>query len=254
MKTWQTYFDTNMVIVCTAEVLVQCMMHSFITMAQINLLIFDEAHHAKNNHPYARLMKDYYAHELDLSRRPRIFGMTASPVDTRGLSADHIKQAASDLEKLLHAKIATTTESTLASNSISRPDEEVAVYARLPDEFETPLHQKIKAKFGDLSSFSKFFLASKRHGVELGRWASDMYWSFAFTDEQSRKFQERERLQHNRTNVNDDVQKWDAKLKRLQEAAEFVRKFDFGKCTLSDQDVSSKVLKLHHWPVSYTHL
>ena len=247
MKTWQTYFDTNMVIVCTAEVLVQCMMHSFITMAQINLLIFDEAHHAKNNHPYARLMKDYYAHELDLSRRPRIFGMTASPVDTRGLSADHIKQAASDLEKLLHAKIATTTESTLASNSISRPDEEVAVYARLPDEFETPLHQKIKAKFGDLSSFSKFFLASKRHGVELGRWASDMYWSFAFTDEQSRKFQERERLQHNRTNVNDDVQKWDAKLKRLQEAAEFVRKFDFGKCTLSDQDVSSKVLKLHHW-------
>jgi len=247
-KTWQTYFATNMVIVCTAEVLVQCMMHSFITMAQINLLIFDEAHHAKSNHPYARLMKDYYAHELDLSKRPRIFGMTASPVDTKGLSADHIKQAASDLEKLLHAKIATTTESTLASNSISRPDEEVAVYARLLNEFETPLHQKIKAKFGDIPSFNKFFAASTRHGIELGRWASDMYWSFAFADEeQSRRFQERERLKYNRANVDDDVQKWDAKLKRLQEAAEFVQQFDFGKCTLSDHDVSSKVLKLHYW-------
>ncbi|PWO24465.1 PTC1, Serinethreonine protein phosphatase [Pyrenophora tritici-repentis] len=246
-KTWQTYFDTNMVVVCTAEVLVQCMMHSFITMSQINLLIFDEAHHAKSNHPYARLMKDYYTHELDLSKRPRIFGMTASPVDTKGLSADHIKQAASDLEKLLYAKIATTTESTLASNSISRPDEEVAVYTRLQDEFETPLHQKIKAKFGDLPSFKKFFVASKHHGVELGRWASDMYWSFAFADEQSRKFQERERLKHNRANVDDDVQKWDAKLKRLQEAAEFVQQFDFAKCTLSDKDVSSKVLKLHYW-------
>ena len=52
--TWDKYFQENMVIVCTAEVLYQCLMHSFITIAQINLLIFDEAHHAKKNHSYAR--------------------------------------------------------------------------------------------------------------------------------------------------------------------------------------------------------
>ncbi|CAN9192776.1 unnamed protein product [Alternaria sp. RS040] len=246
-STWKSHFQSNMVIVCTAEVLVQCMMHSFITMAQINLLIFDEAHHAKGNHPYARLMKDYYVHEPKLSNRPRIFGMTASPIDTRGLSIDHIRNVANDLEKLLHSKIVTTSESVLASNSISRPIEEIAIYERLQDECETPLHQKIKAKFGDISAFKKLFVASKHHGSELGRWASDMYWSFAFTDEQSRKLEDREHLKHNKTKQDGAAQEWDAQSKRLQEAATFVQQFDFGSCALSDADLSSKVLKLRHW-------
>lgn len=51
---WETQFKDNMVIVCTAEILYQCLMHSFISIDQINLLIFDEAHHAKKNHAYAR--------------------------------------------------------------------------------------------------------------------------------------------------------------------------------------------------------
>ena len=52
--TWEKHLNNNMVIVCTAEILYQCLMHSFITIDQINLLIFDEAHHAKKNHAYAR--------------------------------------------------------------------------------------------------------------------------------------------------------------------------------------------------------
>jgi endoribonuclease Dicer len=222
------------------------MMHNFISMAQVNLLIFDEAHHAKSNHPYARLMKDYYLHELDISKRPRIFGMTASPVDVTGTS-DDIREAASDLEKLLHAKIATTTEDALATHSISRPVEEIAMYAPLENEYETPLHKKIKAEYGDVYAFQKFFAASKRHGSELGRWASDMYWSFAFDDEQSRKLQQRQQREHNKIETEDSVQQWDAKLRRLEEAAEFVRQFDFGTCTLSSEDVSSKVQQLYHW-------
>ena len=52
--TWQKYLKENKIIVCTAEILYQCLFHSFISMDQINLLIFDEAHHAKKNHAYAR--------------------------------------------------------------------------------------------------------------------------------------------------------------------------------------------------------
>ena len=51
---WNTIYDENMVVVCTAEILVQCLGHSFISIDQINLLIFDEAHHTKKDHPYAR--------------------------------------------------------------------------------------------------------------------------------------------------------------------------------------------------------
>lgn len=51
---WTRHFSANMVIVCTADVLLQCLAHSFMTIEQINLLIFDEAHHAKKGHAYAR--------------------------------------------------------------------------------------------------------------------------------------------------------------------------------------------------------
>jgi endoribonuclease Dicer len=246
--TWDKLFASNMVIVCTAQVLVECMMHSFISMARINLLIFDEAHHAKSNHPYARVMKDYYMHEHDLSKRPRIFGMTASPVDVRGHSAEHVREAARELEELLHAKIATTTDSMLASNSISKPQEEIAMYARLQNEYETPLHLKIKAKYGDVAPFQKFFVASKRHASELGRWASDMYWSFAFDDERSRKLQNREEFKYNRTKkFNGSVEELDAQMQRLKEAAAFVQQHNSGLPMLNDQDVSSKVQRLHYW-------
>lgn len=246
-STWEKHFSNNMVIVCTAAVLVDCMMHSFISMAQINLLIFDEAHHAKSNHPYARLMKDYYAQEHDVSKQPRIFGMTASPVDVKGQSSEHIREAARDLEKLLHAEIATSADSTLASNSISRPDEEVAVYARLRNNYETPFHVEVKARYGDVSAFHKFFVASSRIASDLGRWASDMYWSFAFADEQSSKLQNREQFKYNKITKDGSQEEWDRKIKRLEEAAGFVQKQNFGIPTLSDQDVSSKVQQLHYW-------
>lgn len=66
----------------TADVLYNCLTHAFIKMTDINLLCFDEAHHAKKNHVYARIIKDFYLCE-PVAKRPRVFGMTASPVDAR---------------------------------------------------------------------------------------------------------------------------------------------------------------------------
>lgn len=77
---WDRLKSRNQAIVCTAEVLNQCLMHNFVKMEEINLIVFDEAHHAKKGHPYARIIKDYYL-QSEESLRPKIFGMTASPVD-----------------------------------------------------------------------------------------------------------------------------------------------------------------------------
>lgn len=82
-EVWEKHFVANKVLVCTAEVLLQCLMHSFINIKQINLLIFDEAHHAKKNHAYAKIIQDYYLAEPDKALRPKIFGTTASPVDAK---------------------------------------------------------------------------------------------------------------------------------------------------------------------------
>ena len=81
-NTWNDILSKNMVIVCTPDILLHALDHGFTSMSQINLLIFDEAHHAKKNHAYARLIKDFYVH-ADEGARPKLFSMTASPVDAR---------------------------------------------------------------------------------------------------------------------------------------------------------------------------
>lgn len=82
-QVWDERFAKTHVIVCTPDILKSCLSCSFISMRQINLLIFDEAHHAKKGHAYAQIIKDFYLTDVDEHSRPRIFGMTASPVDAR---------------------------------------------------------------------------------------------------------------------------------------------------------------------------
>lgn len=245
--TWDKHFADNMVIVCTAAVLEQCMMHSFITMAQVNLLIFDEAHHAKNNHPYAQLMKEFYLNEPDVSKRPRVFGMTASPVDAN----TSVRDAAMKLEKMLHCKIATTSDVTLLANSINKPFEQVVEYPRLPVGLETPFYQEMKARYGGVSAFQKFFKTSKDYSSVLGKWAADMYWSLAFTEHESRKRELRQEFRYHKTKKDGPVEELNEAQALLREAAEFVRQHDFGVPTPTAQDLSSKVLELLWWLNQY---
>jgi endoribonuclease Dicer len=53
-EAWGKHLAKYMVIVCTAEILNQALLNGHVKMDGINLLIFDEAHHAKKDHPYAR--------------------------------------------------------------------------------------------------------------------------------------------------------------------------------------------------------
>lgn len=51
---WKKHYEENMVIVATADVLYHALMHGFLSIEQVNLIIFDEAHHAKKEHAYAK--------------------------------------------------------------------------------------------------------------------------------------------------------------------------------------------------------
>lgn len=193
---WQKHFSANEVIVCTADILHMCLCHSFLRMDQINLLIFDEAHHGKKEYPFARIMRDFYITEPDKTKRPRVFGMTASPVDAK---VDVIR-AAKELEELLHARIATTKSGSLATVQSRAATEQRLVYPRLSEPFETPLYQQMWSQFGNITSqnFQRLFTQSKEASSQLGAWASDKVWEFALADErQARKAEMSiERLYH----------------------------------------------------------
>ncbi|KAI1108951.1 hypothetical protein F5Y14DRAFT_55076 [Nemania sp. NC0429] len=184
---WKQLCDEKTVVVCTAEVLRQCLSYSFISMDQINLLIFDEAHHAKKNHPYARIIKDFYATlEKDDSKRPRILGMTASPVDAK----TDVHVAAAQLEGLLHCEIATVDDPTVFSRAaICKPTEDFVEYHNIDIPFETALWQTLHRMVGRNPAFTKIFTFSRECTTELGRWAADRVWQLWLTKEEADKIE-----------------------------------------------------------------
>jgi len=77
---WQTLFRQNQLVVCTPQILLNVLDkgHHYITLQRINLLILDECHKARRNHPYALLMHQY-GRGIGKGPLPRVFGMTATP-------------------------------------------------------------------------------------------------------------------------------------------------------------------------------
>ncbi|KAM0865318.1 hypothetical protein ACQ4PT_043361 [Festuca glaucescens] len=100
---WKEEVGSKEIAVMTPQILLDALRHAFVTMSAVSLLIFDECHRACGNHPYTRVMKEFY---LGSQWRPAVFGMTASPVATKGTSTiqdceAHIAQ----LELTLDAKV-----------------------------------------------------------------------------------------------------------------------------------------------------
>lgn len=219
---WIEHFDKNMVIVCTAEVLRQCLHRSFISMERINLLIFDEAHHAKRDHAYARIIKDFY-HSEKVCLRPKIFGMTASPVDARV----DVKRAAAELEALLHSEIATAKDPTLASFTISLKQEQLAKYAALGSKFETPLYQIMYEKFKTNPVFKKPLLYSHQASRDLGAWCEDQVWKFCLTEGEVQKLLANTERQHHARKTAEPLEVLEKLKLQIQEAQDILKSWNF---------------------------
>jgi endoribonuclease Dicer len=244
-KIWEKHFNDNMVIVCTAEVLRQCLHHSFISIDQINLLIFDEAHHAKKDHAYARIIKDFYASkDIDKSLCPRIFGMTASPVDTRV----DVRKAAAQLEGLLHCEIATAKDGLLDPYKITSQQELLAKYSALGPKVETPLYKAMYEIFKTNPIFNKPLLYSHDASRELGTGCSDQIWSFCLGEEESKKLLAKTERAYHAKRVSGPLEILEKDKSQLRNAQELVKSWIFDHPhfdgSSSSRNLSSKVVLL----------
>ncbi|KAH8111802.1 hypothetical protein DFH11DRAFT_1879703 [Phellopilus nigrolimitatus] len=94
---WKDALSTHRIIVSTPQVLLDALRHGYINLGcDIGLLIFDEAHHATDKHPYNMIMREFYdmckprtgtlvcsSHE---DTRPLVLGLTASPIFGRNVN------------------------------------------------------------------------------------------------------------------------------------------------------------------------
>ncbi|VAH04530.1 unnamed protein product [Triticum turgidum subsp. durum] len=100
---WNKEVGSKEIAVMTPQILLDALRHAFVTMSAVSLLIFDECHRACGNHPYTRIMKEFY---LGSQWRPAVFGMTASPVATKGTcTVQDCEAHIGQLELTLDAKV-----------------------------------------------------------------------------------------------------------------------------------------------------
>lgn len=178
---WAETLGKNDVIVCTAAILQKCLAQGFITIPRVSLLIFDEAHHAKKNHAYARIIKDYVLRENDAQKRPRILGMTASPVDGKS----NVRAAAMQLEFLMCSEIATVSSGRLTEEFGQRIHEEIKIpFSRLERGTETDLMRKISSLLESSPVLDKHVKFARSCSSEVGPWCTDRFWKLCFADGQ----------------------------------------------------------------------
>ncbi|KAK8105452.1 BcdcL1 [Apiospora kogelbergensis] len=243
---YQKTLLSKKVVVCTAAIVLDCLHHSYLTIDQINLLIFDEAHHAKKNHPYAVIIKDFYADaERRNSQRPRIFGMTASPVDVK---RGDILTGALELEGLLHSEIATVADPGVFREHLQKTNiEKIVEYNLAPAEFETPLWSRLNSLIGHNNHFKKLFDFAKWCTRELGPWCADRVWHICFTEEEAKKARARTQAHFNKKAASihiADVSLLDNELHLVDLAYETVREHTEKKAQRSYDLVSDKIFNL----------
>lgn len=237
---WDDIFANNSVVVCTAAVLDQCLMHRYLTIGQISLLVFDEAHHCKKNHPYSRIIRDYYLKWA--GDRPRIFGMTASPSDSKR----DIAQVVSDLEGLLQSKVITTNDLTVFDFA-PRAKDEKWIYPPLQAEFDTELNAELRQLCGFIEDLEKYFSFSRWASKHLGAWAADKVWTYglpASDHEATNIIKQFERSTTYSQEV--DSERRQASLESLREAISLVKKHHFSTPRVDGGlDLSPKVKYLY---------
>ncbi|XP_050220026.1 endoribonuclease Dicer homolog 3 isoform X2 [Mercurialis annua] len=105
LKFWEKEIEEHDVLVMTPQILLDALRKAFLSLEMVSLMIIDECHRTTGNHPCTKIMKDFY-HKL--SNKPKIFGMTASPVVRKGVSsAMDCEDQISQLETVLDSQIYT---------------------------------------------------------------------------------------------------------------------------------------------------
>ncbi|PWN41332.1 hypothetical protein IE81DRAFT_177515 [Ceraceosorus guamensis] len=166
------------VIVATAQCVLDGLIHGFFSIRDIQLLIFDEAHHASLVHPYRRIMNCYW--DTHPKQRPHIFGMTASPLKS-GASFEHATQT---LERTLDAIILTAPEAHREelTRAVSRPQELVVEFNPAPLSSPSRFTKFIESEFGAMPGCKRLLARIDEVTAEYGVLMADLVWMTSSKD------------------------------------------------------------------------
>lgn len=123
--TWEKEFNESNVLVMTAQIFLDLLHHAYIRLSQVNLLIFDECHHAKKNDPYKQIMQLFDRCPRDAY--PKVMGLTASIVNGK-VKPSKIKSEIRELECTLRSTCETSQDEDVEKFA-AKPREEVLIFS-----------------------------------------------------------------------------------------------------------------------------
>ncbi|KAJ2229039.1 Dicer-like protein 1 [Coemansia sp. RSA 1286] len=134
-QVWSKQWGCASVLVMTHQVLLNALRAGRVHITDIDLLVFDECHHARGNHPYALIMREFYD-RCDPKSRPHVFGMTASPLNAKETASESVQH----LQAVLDSNICTVDLTARADLLGSKQMIHLCYEYRLPPDFPpTPL-------------------------------------------------------------------------------------------------------------------
>ncbi|KAJ2056609.1 Dicer-like protein 1 [Coemansia sp. S146] len=140
---WTAEWESSSVLVMIHQVLLNALRAGLVHISDIDLLVFDECHHTRGHHPYALIMREFYDH-CPAHDRPHIFGMTASPLNSRQSASESVIH----LRAMLDSSICTVD---LTASHDARPTQPKSIcyeYALPPEYADTALTLALTAQCG----------------------------------------------------------------------------------------------------------
>ena len=151
---WSLEFDKNQILVMTMTIFKNLILSGFMKFSQVNLLVFDECHHAVKNHDYVQIMRRYNDYILHGEDSMRILGLTASLIPSKCRAGD-LEQKIVDLEKTLCCRSQTAEDLKEVAKYATNPVEIELVYSSdTRDEDVGKLKDLLEAPVRFLESFS----------------------------------------------------------------------------------------------------
>ncbi|GLB35495.1 putative dicer dimerisation domain containing protein [Lyophyllum shimeji] len=132
---WRKRFANHDVFVMTAQIFLNFLTHSIWSIDKVSLMIFDECHHARKNHPYNGIMREYFQIR-DAAHRPKVFGMTASPIWNPKDAIGSLTTLESNMDSKV---VGVRTHVEELDEHSPKPVEIIKEYPFPPEEYDCPV-------------------------------------------------------------------------------------------------------------------
>jgi len=132
---FKTKWDSVNVFVAIPSIIYKILSVGFLKIFDISMMVFDECHHTNDDHPYNKIMSEFYFfYKKKLGNLnypyPRIYGLTASPLK-KGIKGSIEESVIKTMEKLsenLDSVIVIDPEMNNSNAKMIKPGESIAHY------------------------------------------------------------------------------------------------------------------------------